>query len=91
MIVQKYSVSLDFSPDSENILSTISTLFDDYEYDIERYTTLNSTDFTCIGDGIEFPFVCFDKRCSEAKDKILLKKKVKIEKKQLKEVVTIPE
>ena len=87
-----YSVSLDFSPNSEDILSTISTLFDDYQYTVERYNTTDSSEPICIGDGINTRIICYKPKCSNARDQqIMQMRKYIIDKKQAEETITIPE
>ena len=87
-----YSVSLDFSPNNEEIISTIYTLFDDYEYTVERYNTSDASEPICVGDGVNTARICYKPKCSNARDATLLpKRKFIIDRKQLKEIVNILE
>jgi hypothetical protein len=69
-----YSVSLDYSPDSQNIISNISGLFDDYEYTVERYNTSDTKTLTCIGNGYNTNKICFPDKCSNLRDSVLVPK-----------------
>ena len=87
-----YSVSLDFSPNNEEIISTIYTLFDDYEYTVERYNTSDASEPICVGDGVNTQRICYKPKCSNARDATLFpKRKFIIDRKQLKEIVNILE
>ena len=87
-----YSVSLDFSPDSQNIISNISGLFDDYEYTVERYNTTDEIKFKCSGNGMHTITICVPDKCSEEKDAILVPKYgVNNKKREFSNVVNIPE
>ena len=69
-----YSVSLYYSPDSQNIISNISGLFDDYEYTVERYNTSDTKTKKCIGNGYNTNIICFPDKCSNLRDSVLVPK-----------------
>ena len=87
-----YSVSLDFSPDSQNIISNVSGLFDDYEYTVERYNTSDTQTQKCTGDGYNTIVICIPDKCSNERDAVLIPKYiVKNKKKEFSHVGNIPE
>jgi hypothetical protein len=69
-----YSISLDFSPNSENILSTISTLFDDYKYSVERYNTSNIKNITCFVNEATHRTICYKPKCIFLRDQTIFPK-----------------
>ena len=87
-----YSVSLDFTPDSQDIISIISGLFDDYEYTVERYNTSDTKTLKCSGNGYNTINICVPDKCSNLKDKDLFPlTKYAVNKKEFTQVVNIPE
>ena len=69
-----YSVSLEFSPNSTNILETISTLFDDYQYTIERYNTTDESEPVCIVNN-QNKTICFHSKCTKVRDQTIEQKR----------------
>ena len=69
-----YSVSLEFSPNSTNILETISTLFDDYQYTIERYNTTDESEPVCIVNN-QNKTICFQSKCTKVRDQTIEQKR----------------
>ena len=67
-----YSATLDFSPNSRNIISNISGIFDDYYYTVERYNTTDSTTVVCTGNSYNTIKICFPGVCPNTKDKTLI-------------------
>ena len=87
-----YSVSLDFTPDSQDIISIISGLFDDYEYTVERYNTSDTKTLKCTGNGYNTINICVPDKCSNLKDQVLVPlERYTINKKNFTQIVNIPE
>jgi len=86
-----YSISLDFTPDSENILSTISTLFDDYKYSVERYNTSDIKNITCFENAATHRTICYKPKCVFERDQTLMPKTdFIVDRKQFKKSDPIP-
>ena len=87
-----YTTSFDFSPNSRDIISTTSAMFDDISYTKERYNTTNDMDDICSGDGENIIRICYMKICSDKKDQILINPYTEtIEKKEISKTIFIPE
>ena len=87
-----YSVSLEFNPDSQDIISNIAGLFDDYEYTVERYNTSDTTEVICTGNNYHTISICYPGKCTFLKDQILVPKyKEMIKKRSFNRTVNIPE
>ena len=87
-----YSVSLEFNPDSQDIISNIVGLFDDYEYTVERYNTSDTTEVICTGNNYHTISICYPGKCTFLKDQVLVPKyKEMIKKRSFNRTVNIPE
>lgn len=87
-----YSVSLDFSPKTTNIISNISGLFDDYEYSVERYNTSDTKEMVCVGNFWNTIIICTPGKCTNRRDQTLKEKESKkVKKKEINMIGIIPE
>ena len=87
-----YSVSLEFNPDSQDVISKIIGLFDDYEYTVERYNTSDTTEVICTGNNYHTIQICYPGICTNAKDHVLVPlHKETVKKRSFNKTVNIPE
>ena len=87
-----YSVSLEFNPDSQDVISKIIGLFDDYEYTFERYNTSDTTEVICTGNNYHTIQICYPGICTNAKDHVLVPlHKETVKKRSFNKTVNIPE
>ena len=85
-----HSVSLDFSANSKSVISTISTLFEEYEYTVERYNTSVNSELICVGNGVNTLRICYKPKCSKVNiQQIIPKRKFIVDRKELKAIETI--
>ena len=85
-----YSIFLDFNSNTDNILATINTIFDDYQYSVERYKTKDIQNPVCIRGFGTIP-ICFGQRqcIDEINQTEVIKSYVQVPKKNKNESLTI--
>jgi len=85
-----YSIFLDFNSNTNNILATINTNFDDYQYSVERYKTKDIKNPVCIG-GFGMIDICYGQtKCTdEINQTEVIKSYVQVPKKSKNENLTI--
>ena len=87
-----FSVLLDFNTDSNDIISTVITDFESYQYTAAKYTKEDKSEIECVDFSyIGFGVVCYDGiDCEHSLVTILGKETISVDKKYLKEIITIP-
>jgi len=86
-----YTLFLDFNTDSNDIIITVDTDFDAYQYSVERYLSGDSVQ-GCKEEENSFIFGCFieDNSCISSKEQILEKTYKNVERKVYTDVIHIP-
>ena len=80
----------DFNANSKSVISTISTLFEEYEYTVERYNTSVNSELICVGNGVNTLRICYKPKCSKVNiQQVIPKRKFIVNRKELKAIETI--